>query len=125
MGRTTAGQSSRSQHRAVLNERSFGTYTISNPVPLVVAAETEAELPSAGPTGGGFTTSDAEHTFEGLVRFFEAPVACPGWPAPTAMGARGRSQGKRFRLHPAAVDFARHHGTEIKACQAGDASARA
>ena len=69
-----------------------------------------------------FTTSvDAEHTFEGLVRFFEAAGGVPKVSRTDRMGALGRSQGRRFRLHPAALDFARHHGTEIKACQAGDA----
>ena len=37
------------------------------------------------------------------------------------MGALGQSQGRRFKLHPPTLEFARHHGTEIKACQAGDA----
>ena len=37
------------------------------------------------------------------------------------MGALGTSQGRRFSLHPPTVEFAVHHGTEIKACQAGDA----
>jgi len=37
------------------------------------------------------------------------------------MGALGRSQGKRFVLHPATLDFCSHHGLEIKACQARDA----
>ena len=37
------------------------------------------------------------------------------------MGALGRSQGKRFQLHPPALEFARHHGIEITTCQAGDA----
>jgi transposase len=46
-----------------------------------------------------FTTSvDAEHTFEGLGELFRS-----------------------FRLHPPAIDFARWHHVEIKACQAGDA----
>ena len=33
----------------------------------------------------------------------------------------GVSQGKRFRLHAPTLEFARHHGTEIVACQSGDA----
>jgi hypothetical protein len=37
------------------------------------------------------------------------------------MGALDTSQGKRFRLHPPALAFSRHHGMAIKACQAGDA----
>lgn len=69
-----------------------------------------------------FTTSiDAEHTFEGLVAFFEATGGVPKQARTDRMGALGMSQGRRFRLHPPAVDFARHHSVEIKACQAGDA----
>ena len=37
------------------------------------------------------------------------------------MGALGQSQGRRFHLHPPTLEFARHHTTEIKACQPGDA----
>lgn len=37
------------------------------------------------------------------------------------MGALGQSQGRRFKLGPEALEFARYHGVEIKACQAGDA----
>ncbi len=37
------------------------------------------------------------------------------------MGALGSSQGKRFTLHPPAIDFAAWNGVEIKACQARDA----
>jgi len=33
----------------------------------------------------------------------------------------GRSQGRRFELHPPTVGFAAHHGTKITSCQAGDA----
>jgi transposase len=69
-----------------------------------------------------FTTSiDAEHTFEGLVAFFEAAGGVPRLARTDRMGALGVSQGKRFRLHPPAIDFARHHSVEIKVCQAGDA----
>lgn len=69
-----------------------------------------------------FTTSvDREHTFEGLVRFFEAVAGVPRVARTDRMGALGVSQGRRFRLHPPTIDFARHHGTEIRACQAGDA----
>ena len=61
-----------------------------------------------------FTTSeDTEHTFEGLVRFFEAAGGVSKVARTDRMGALGRSQGRRFRLHPPAVDFARHHGVEI------------
>jgi transposase len=69
-----------------------------------------------------FTGSeDAEHTFEGLVRFFEAAGGVPKVARTDRMGALGRSQGRRFRLHPPALEFSRHHGVEIRACQAGDA----
>lgn len=69
-----------------------------------------------------FTTSiDREHTFEGLVRFLEAAGGVPRLGRTDRMGALGVSQGKRFRLHPPTIDFARHHGVEIKACQSGDA----
>ena len=37
------------------------------------------------------------------------------------MGALGRSQGRRFELHPPTIGFAAHHGTKITSCQAGDA----
>lgn len=69
-----------------------------------------------------FSTSiDAEHTFEGLVAFFEVAGGVPKAARTDRMGALGVSQGKRFRLHPPAIDFARHHSVEIKACQARDA----
>jgi transposase len=64
---------------------------------------------------------DRQHTFEGLVRFFEAAGGVPKLGRTDRMGALGVSQGKRFRLHPPTIEFARHHGVEIKACQAGDA----
>lgn len=69
-----------------------------------------------------FTTSvDREHTFEGLVRFFEAAGGVPKVLRTDRMGALGSSQGRRFKLHPPAQEFARFHGTEIRACQAADA----
>ena len=37
------------------------------------------------------------------------------------MGALGKSQGRRFSLHPPAAAFAQFHGVEIKACQPADA----
>jgi len=69
-----------------------------------------------------FTTSeDRQHTFEGAARFFDeiggVPVAC----RTDRMGALGRSQGRRFELHPPTVGFAAHHSTKITSCQAGDA----
>ncbi|MGD9706033.1 MAG: IS21 family transposase [Acidimicrobiia bacterium] len=69
-----------------------------------------------------FTTSvDREHTFEGIARFFDAVGGVPQVCRTDRMGALGMSQGKRFKLHPPTIEFARHHGVEIKACQAGDA----
>lgn len=69
-----------------------------------------------------FTTSvDREHTFEGIVRFFEAAGGVPSLCRTDRMGALGQSQGRRFHLHPPTLEFARHHATEIKACQPGDA----
>ena len=69
-----------------------------------------------------FTTSvDREHTMEGLVRAFEHVGGLPATARTDRMGALGTSQGKRFVLHPPTIDFASHHGCEIKACQARDA----
>ena len=69
-----------------------------------------------------FTTSvDREHTFEGIARFFDAAGGVPLLARTDRMGALGLSQGRRFLLHPPTLEFARHHGVEIKACQAGDA----
>ena len=69
-----------------------------------------------------FTTSiDRQHTFEGLVRHFETLGGVPRVARTDRMGVLGVSQGKRFRLHAPTLEFARHHGTEIVACQSGDA----
>jgi transposase len=69
-----------------------------------------------------FTDSvDKEHTMEGLVRHFEDAGGVPRVARTDRMGALGTSQGKRFSLHAPTVDFASHHGVEIKACQARDA----
>lgn len=70
-----------------------------------------------------FTASqDQHHTFEGLVRFFELIGGVPRIARTDRMGALGRSQGRRFRLHAPAVAFAAAHGVEIRACQAADAA---
>ena len=70
-----------------------------------------------------FTASqDREHTFEGLVRFFEAAGGVPRVARTDRMGALGASQGRRFKLHLPTVAFAQAHGVEIRACQAGDAA---
>ena len=69
-----------------------------------------------------FTTSiDQQHTFEGLVRHFETIGGVPQRGRTDRMGALGKSQGKRFTLHPPALEFARSHGIEIKPCDTGDA----
>jgi transposase len=69
-----------------------------------------------------FTTSeDREHTFEGLSRFYEDIGGVTKVGRTDRMGALGTSQGRRFKLHPPTVEFAAHHGTQIKACQARDA----
>ena len=69
-----------------------------------------------------FTTSeDRHHTFEGAVRFFDQVGGVPAVCRTDRMGALGRSQGRRFELHPPTVGFAAHHGTKITSCQAGDA----
>lgn len=70
-----------------------------------------------------FTTSeDREHTFEGLVRFFGAVGGVPRVARTDRMGCLGVSQGRRFRLHPPTVAFAKAHGCEIRACPSGDAA---
>jgi transposase len=70
-----------------------------------------------------FTTSeDRNHTFEGLVRFFETVGGVPRIGRTDRMGALGQSQGRRFKLHRETVAFAAAHGIEIRACQAGDAA---
>lgn len=64
---------------------------------------------------------DREHTFEGLVRSFEAAGGVPQRARTDRMGALGSSQGRRFRLHPPTLAFAQAHGIEIIVCQARDA----
>ncbi|MGH8981161.1 MAG: Mu transposase domain-containing protein, partial [Acidimicrobiales bacterium] len=64
---------------------------------------------------------DRVHTMEGLVRHFETIGGVPQVARTDRMGALGTSQGRRFALHPPTIDFASHHGVEIKACQARDA----
>lgn len=69
-----------------------------------------------------FTVSvDQEHTFEGLVRAFEAIGGVPHEARTDRMGALGTSQGRRFRQHPPTLEFCRYHGTELRPCQAYDA----
>lgn len=69
-----------------------------------------------------FTTSeDRNHTFEGIARFFDTIDGVPVTCRTDRMGALGRSQGRRFELHPPTVGFAAHHGVKVTSCQAGDA----
>lgn len=69
-----------------------------------------------------FTTSeDRAHTFEGLARTFEAFGGVPAAARTDRMGALGTSQGRRFKLHPATVEFAAHYGVKITSCKARDA----
>jgi transposase len=69
-----------------------------------------------------FTTSEDRHnTFEGMTRFFDAVGGVPTACRTDRMGALGRSQGRRFVLHPPSIEFAAHHGTKITSCKAGDA----
>ena len=64
---------------------------------------------------------DQNHTFEGLVRAFECFGGVPAAARTDRMGALGTSQGRRFKLHAAAVQLAAHYGTKITPCRAGDA----
>ena len=64
---------------------------------------------------------DQNHTFEGLVRAFECFGGVPAAARTDRMGALGTSQGRRFKLHAAAVRLAAHYGTKITPCRAGDA----
>ncbi|HLY83908.1 MAG TPA: IS21 family transposase [Acidimicrobiales bacterium] len=69
-----------------------------------------------------FTTSeDRQHTFEGVARFFDAAGGVPAACRTDRMGALGRSQGRRFVLHPPTIGFAAHHATTITSCKARDA----
>jgi transposase len=69
-----------------------------------------------------FTTSqDREHTFEGIARFFDAAGGIPAANRTDRMGALGRTQGRRFVLHPPTIGFAAHHATAITSCKARDA----
>ena len=76
------------------------------------------ELPYAPRSYDTLRTYLGLHTFEGIVRFFDAAGGVPRIARTDRMGALGQSQGRRFVLGPEALEFARHHGVEIKACQA-------
>jgi transposase len=65
---------------------------------------------------------DQPHTLEGLVRFFETIEGVPALGRTDRMGQLGQSRGKRFIWHPVALEFARHYGFALKACDGGDAA---
>jgi transposase len=64
---------------------------------------------------------DREHTFEGLVRFFEDVGGIAAVGRTDRMGALGTTRGGVFRFCAEATDFARYHGFALKACAARDA----
>jgi transposase len=65
---------------------------------------------------------ERSHTFEGLVRFFEAVDGVAAVGRTDRMGCLGRSRGKAFIWHPPALEFARHYGFALKACDTADAA---
>ena len=65
---------------------------------------------------------DQRHTLEGLAGWFDAVDGVPTIGRTDRMGQLGRSRGKQFIWHPAALEFARHYGFALKACQSGDAA---
>jgi len=67
-------------------------------------------------------TIDQAHTLEGLAGWFEVIGGVPGSGRTDRMGQLGRSRGKAFIWHPVALEFARHYGFGLKACDAGDAA---
>jgi transposase len=64
---------------------------------------------------------DQPHTFEGLVRFFEAAEGVASVGRTDRMGQLGQTRSKGFVFHPVALSFARHYDVALKACDAGDA----
>jgi len=58
---------------------------------------------------------------EGVVGFFEHIDGVPAVGRTDRMGQLGRSRGKAFIWHPVALEFARHYGFALKACDGGDA----
>lgn len=64
---------------------------------------------------------DREHTFEGLVRFFEDVGGIASIGRTDRMGALGTTRGGIFRFCPEATEFARYHGFAFKACKSRDA----
>ena len=66
-------------------------------------------------------TIDQPHTLEGLAGWFDTIGGVPGLGRTDRMGQLGRSRGKGFVWHPVALEFARHYGFGLKACDTGDA----
>jgi transposase len=66
-------------------------------------------------------TIDQPHTLEGLAAWFDTIGGVPGVGRTDRMGQLGRSRGHSFVWHPIALEFARHYGFGLKACEAGDA----
>lgn len=64
---------------------------------------------------------DRPHTFEGLVRFFEAAGGVAAIGRTDRMGALGVSRGGIFRPARETTDFAVYHGFKLVVCKAGDA----
>jgi len=67
------------------------------------------------------TSIDQPHTLEGLAGFFDTVDGVPAVGRTDRMGQLGRSRGKTFVWHPIALEFARHYGFALKACDGGDA----
>ncbi len=67
------------------------------------------------------TSIDQPHTLEGLAGFFDSVDGVPAVGRTDRMGQLGRSRGKAFIWHPVALEFARHYGFALKACDGGDA----
>lgn len=61
-------------------------------------------------------------TLEGLAGFFDAIDGVPAVGRTDRMGQLGSSRGKRFVWHPVALEFARHYGFALKACDPRDAA---
>ncbi len=64
---------------------------------------------------------DQPHTLEGLAGFFDTIDGVPVVGRTDRMGQLGRSRGKAFIWHPVALEFARHYGFALTACDGGDA----
>lgn len=65
---------------------------------------------------------DRDHTLEGLAGWFDELGGVPGVGRTDRMGQLGQSRGRRFCWYPVVLEFARHYGVALKACQSGDAA---